>query len=172
MTDIPCDDPIVEASVAMLRARSRAGTAKYGTTLAASPEGFDAFLRHLSEELADALNYTEKLRTLRQSSDIPAMRRALEEASIVFKRYARHHDVKGDTVKAASNSALAVMCDEALNGAEATADPRDALIERMAEGMRYYAEFFGIGGPNLPDPVAYDAFQCLAAYHEWKGTKP
>ena len=60
--DPSCDDSVVEASVAMLRSRSRVGVEKYGTTLAASPEDFNAFLRHLAEELGDALNYVMKLR--------------------------------------------------------------------------------------------------------------
>lgn len=64
MADETCDDPVVESVVAMLRQRSRTGVAKYGTTLAASPEGLAAFLRHLKEELADGLLYIEKIEAL------------------------------------------------------------------------------------------------------------
>lgn len=68
-TDTPCDDPIVESVVAMLRARSRTGVAKYGTTLAASQEGLHAFLQHLKEELADAANYVAKIEALSVAAD-------------------------------------------------------------------------------------------------------
>lgn len=53
----PCPDPIVESSVALLRARSEVGVRKYGTTLADSTADIVERIRHLKEELADALNY-------------------------------------------------------------------------------------------------------------------
>ena len=53
-------DPIVEKSVKFLRKRSKVGIKKYGTTLA--DNNHDDFLKHLSEELGDALNYVMKLR--------------------------------------------------------------------------------------------------------------
>ena len=45
-----------------VRARSREGVQKYGTTLYDSPDGFYKFLNHLQEELMDATLYIEKLK--------------------------------------------------------------------------------------------------------------
>ena len=55
-------DPIVESVIQNMRARSRDGIAKYGTTLYDSPDGFYKFLNHLQEELMDATLYIEKLK--------------------------------------------------------------------------------------------------------------
>lgn len=55
-------DPIVEDVVKTMRARSRDGILKYGTTLYDSPDGFYKFLNHLQEELMDATLYIEKLK--------------------------------------------------------------------------------------------------------------
>ena len=55
-------DPIVEKVINKMRARSRDGILKYGTTLHDSPDGFYQFLNHLSEELMDAILYIEKLK--------------------------------------------------------------------------------------------------------------
>ena len=55
-------DPIVEDVINTMRARSRDGILKYGTTLYNSPDGFYKFLNHLQEELMDATLYIEKLK--------------------------------------------------------------------------------------------------------------
>ena len=55
-------DPIVESVIQNMRARSRDGISKYGTTLYDSPDGFYEFLNHLQEELMDASLYIEKLK--------------------------------------------------------------------------------------------------------------
>lgn len=55
-------DPIVEDVINTMRARSRDGIRKYGTTLYDSPDGFYKFLNHLQEELMDAALYIEKLK--------------------------------------------------------------------------------------------------------------
>lgn len=55
-------DPIVEDVIRTMRARSREGIQKYGTTLYDSPDGFYKFLNHLQEELMDATLYIEKLK--------------------------------------------------------------------------------------------------------------
>ena len=55
-------DPIVEDVINTMRARSRDGILKYGTTLYDSPDGFYKFLNHLQEELMDATLYIEKLK--------------------------------------------------------------------------------------------------------------
>jgi hypothetical protein len=54
-------DPVVERVVHTLRSRSKVGVAKYGVTLASSPDGTARMLRHLLEELLDAANYVQKL---------------------------------------------------------------------------------------------------------------
>ncbi len=58
-------DPIVEDVINTMRARSRDGILKYGTTLYDSPDGFYKFLNHLQEELMDATLYIEKLKKLK-----------------------------------------------------------------------------------------------------------
>jgi len=55
-------DPIVENVINIMRARSREGIVKYGTTLYDSPDGFYTFLNHLQEELMDGILYIEKLK--------------------------------------------------------------------------------------------------------------
>ena len=55
-------DPIVEKVINKMRARSRDGIIKYGTTLYDSPDEFYKFLNHLQEELMDATLYIEKLK--------------------------------------------------------------------------------------------------------------
>ena len=55
-------DPIVEDVINTMKARSRDGILKYGTTLYDSPDGFYKFLNHLQEELMDATLYIEKLK--------------------------------------------------------------------------------------------------------------
>lgn len=62
----PIIDPIVEQSVNFLRDRSRMGITKYGTTLGRSDLVFGDWLKHLLEELGDALNYG-----MRIASDLP-----------------------------------------------------------------------------------------------------
>jgi len=55
-------DPIVEKVIDTMRARSRDGIIKYGTTLYDSPDGFYKFLNHLQEELMDSILYIEKIK--------------------------------------------------------------------------------------------------------------
>lgn len=54
-------DPIVESVVDRMRKRSDVGVRKYGTTMSENDK--DDFLRHLHEELMDAVLYIEKLRS-------------------------------------------------------------------------------------------------------------
>ena len=56
-------DPIVEDVIRTMRARSRDGIQKYGTTLYDSPDGFYKFLNHLQEELMDGILYIEKIKS-------------------------------------------------------------------------------------------------------------
>ena len=55
-------DPIVEAVRARLLSRSEAGILKYGVTLARDDLSTLDWLRHLQEELLDAVVYIERLR--------------------------------------------------------------------------------------------------------------
>ena len=55
-------DFIVEDVIRTMRARSREGIQKYGTTLYDYPDGFYKFLNHLQEDLMDATLYIEKLK--------------------------------------------------------------------------------------------------------------
>ena len=59
--EIPKKDSIVEEVVKQFRKRSELGITKYGTTLAENET--DNFLIHLQEELMDAVNYIEKLKS-------------------------------------------------------------------------------------------------------------
>jgi hypothetical protein len=59
--EIPKKDSIVEEVVKQFRKRSELGISKYGTTLAENEN--DNFLIHLQEELMDAVNYIEKLKS-------------------------------------------------------------------------------------------------------------
>lgn len=54
-----CGDPVVEAVVARLRERSRAGQRKYRVTLERGDLSGADWLRHLQDELLDAVNYIE-----------------------------------------------------------------------------------------------------------------
>ena len=58
------EDPIVEQVVEKLRNRSAVGIKKYNTTLQSN--NTDNFLLHLQLELADAVNYIEKLLTQKE----------------------------------------------------------------------------------------------------------
>jgi len=59
-------DPIVESVVNKFLQRSKVGIEKYGTTL--NDNNKDNFLNHLQEELMDATNYIEKLKTQRKDN--------------------------------------------------------------------------------------------------------
>ena len=64
--EIPKKDSIVEEVVKQFRKRSELGISKYGTTLAENEN--DNFLIHLQEELMDAVNYIEKLKSQQKTS--------------------------------------------------------------------------------------------------------
>lgn len=55
-------DYIVQDVINIIKARSRDGIKKYGTTLYDSPDGFYEFLNHLQEELMDAILYIQKIK--------------------------------------------------------------------------------------------------------------
>lgn len=55
-------DPIIASVVKKIVERSNDGIKKYGTTLAEN--NTDCFLTHLQEELMDAINYIEKIKSI------------------------------------------------------------------------------------------------------------
>ena len=56
-------DPIIEKVVDQLVSRSDVGYKKYGVTLEDDLGELDKWLQHLQEELLDAANYIEKIKT-------------------------------------------------------------------------------------------------------------
>lgn len=62
--NIECKDPIVESVVTKFLSRSAVGIAKYNTTLQDNPADLQEWLTHLQEELMDAVNYVEKLKSI------------------------------------------------------------------------------------------------------------
>jgi hypothetical protein len=69
MADTPCADPIIERVRAKFRQRSTVGIAKYGTTLAREDLSRLDWLRHLQEELMDAVGYLEVLIGVEEQRD-------------------------------------------------------------------------------------------------------
>jgi len=55
-------DPIVDIVVAKMKARSKEGIKKYGTTLQDSPDGFYSWINHAQEEAMDLVLYLEKIK--------------------------------------------------------------------------------------------------------------
>jgi len=70
-------DPIVLSVIDKINTRSQVGITKYGTTL--QDNNTDDFLKHLQEELMDAVNYIEKLQT--KNTDI---KRVLHQVAIAY----------------------------------------------------------------------------------------
>ena len=56
-------DPIIEKVVDQLVSRSNVGYKKYGVTLEDDLGELNKWLQHLQEELLDAANYIEKIKT-------------------------------------------------------------------------------------------------------------
>lgn len=61
-------DPIIDKVIEKIKSRSQVGIKKYGTTL--EKNNTDDFLTHLQEELMDAINYIEKLKSIRSKDCI------------------------------------------------------------------------------------------------------
>lgn len=57
-------DPIIDSVISKIKSRSEVGIKKYGTTL--DENNTDDFLTHLQEELMDAINYIEKLKSIKK----------------------------------------------------------------------------------------------------------
>lgn len=57
------EDKIVEAVIEKFKERSETGIKKYGTTLMRDDLNLDQWLTHLQEELMDAVNYIEVIKS-------------------------------------------------------------------------------------------------------------
>ena len=64
------EDPIVLAVIERIKERSAVGIAKYGTTLARDDLSTIEWLNHLQEELMDAINYIEALKSMMVRDDL------------------------------------------------------------------------------------------------------
>lgn len=61
-TELEFRDPVVERVVKKFVSRSDVGYKKYGVTLHEDDQSLDTWLKHIQEELMDAVNYIEKTR--------------------------------------------------------------------------------------------------------------
>jgi hypothetical protein len=57
-------DKIIEQVINKIKSRSDVGFKKYGVTLADDDQTLDTWLKHIQEELMDAVNYIEKARSV------------------------------------------------------------------------------------------------------------
>tara|TARA_E500000318_G_scaffold100122_2_gene102626 strand:- start:1088 stop:1315 length:228 start_codon:yes stop_codon:yes gene_type:complete len=57
-------DKIIEQVINKIKSRSDVGFKKYGVTLKDDDQSLDTWLKHIQEELMDAVNYIEKARSV------------------------------------------------------------------------------------------------------------
>ena len=57
-------DRIIEQVINKIKSRSDVGFKKYGVTLSDDEQSLDTWLKHIQEELMDAVNYIEKARSV------------------------------------------------------------------------------------------------------------
>ena len=57
-------DKIIEQVINKIKSRSDVGFKKYGVTLSDDEQSLDTWLKHIQEELIDAVNYIEKARSV------------------------------------------------------------------------------------------------------------
>jgi len=57
-------DKIIEQVINKIKSRSDVGFKKYGVTLKDDNQTLDTWLKHIQEELMDAVNYIEKARSV------------------------------------------------------------------------------------------------------------
>lgn len=74
-------DFVVDKVIQKIRERSQIGIEKYGKTLAEN--NTDNFLNHLQEELMDAVNYIEKLKTQESSELFDNIRKWFDEKELI-----------------------------------------------------------------------------------------
>jgi hypothetical protein len=63
----PKTDPIVDKVIEIFKERSKGGIVKYGTTL--EENNTDDFIKHMQEELMDAILYLEKIKSIKAMSN-------------------------------------------------------------------------------------------------------
>ena len=57
-------DKIIEQVINKIKSRSDVGFKKYGVTLSDDEQSLDTWLKHIQEELMDAVNYIEKAKSV------------------------------------------------------------------------------------------------------------
>ena len=57
-------DKIIQSVINKIKKRSEVGFKKYGVTLYNDDQPLDTWLNHIQEELMDAVNYIEKLKSV------------------------------------------------------------------------------------------------------------
>jgi hypothetical protein len=78
-------DPIIKQVVEKFVSRSNVGFEKYGVTLQDDKSDLDTWLNHLQEELMDAVNYIEKLRTTMKTQKIKPSGKNVGITDSIFK---------------------------------------------------------------------------------------
>ena len=71
-------DKIIERVINKIKSRSDVGYKKYGVTLKDDDQSLDTWLKHIQEELMDAVNYIEKAREVLTDEIEEAMLRRIE----------------------------------------------------------------------------------------------
>ncbi len=71
-------DKIIERVINKIKSRSDVGYKKYGVTLKDDDQSLDTWLKHIQEELMDAVNYIEKAREVLEDEIEEAMLKRME----------------------------------------------------------------------------------------------
>ena len=71
-------DKIIERVINKIKSRSDVGYRKYGVTLKDDDQSLDTWLKHIQEELMDAVNYIEKAREVLTDEIEEAMLKRIE----------------------------------------------------------------------------------------------
>jgi len=71
-------DKIIERVINKIKSRSDVGYKKYGVTLKDDDQSLDTWLKHIQEELMDAVNYIEKAREVLTEEIEEAMLKQIE----------------------------------------------------------------------------------------------
>jgi len=71
-------DKIIERVINKIKSRSDVGYKKYGVTLKDDDQSLDTWLKHIQEELMDAVNYIEKAREVLTEEIEEAMLKRIE----------------------------------------------------------------------------------------------
>ena len=71
-------DKIIERVINKIKSRSDVGYKKYGVTLKDDEQSLDTWLKHIQEELMDAVNYIEKAREVLTDEIEEAMLKRIE----------------------------------------------------------------------------------------------